>query len=123
MVPPISGVACGVPELRRPFADDLRRLFVHPETLKGGMTYLSVSGPFGEHNLGHERRLHPVRLAAERPSGWRIEGRACLRDGIELLPQLQRRAVGEACTDLSREDQLPALVVANQQRADSRAHA
>ena len=62
-------------------------------------------------------------LRASAPSGGGSNGQLFCAIDVERPPQLERAFLREAGADPAAEDQLPAFVVADQQRADARARA
>src|ERR1051325_1498411 len=103
----------------RVFAADLLRFFIGAEPLKGWMTDLAVARPLGEDDLADQPRLHPVRMATEPSRRRRIERRRILFDCFEPPFQVECDRMRESGPHLSREDQLRAIVVADEQRADA----
>jgi hypothetical protein len=83
------------------------------------MSNLAVVGPLGEGDLGDELRLHPVRVFAKPPGRRRRERALCRFELVQRRSELARAFCREAGPDLAGEDQIVAVVVADEQRADS----
>src|SRR5436189_6443297 len=81
------------------------------------MAQLTVYGPLHERNLHHPLGPHPVGAEARQPRRPR-EWRARDLDRVELRAQLDQAPGVKAGADLASEDQLLALVVADEQRAE-----
>src|ERR1044071_964670 len=86
------------------------------------MPQLAVSGPLDERGLHADFRAHPMRILA-RQAGSLGEGWRRLRDRVETRAQLQQEFRIEAGAELSREHEIIAFVIADQQRAETDARA
>ena len=71
---------------------------------------ISVGGPFREGDFRDGRRLHPVRMFAERPGGTRSERASRLFERVESPSQVACNRDTEAGADLARKGE-PRLVV------------
>src|SRR5690242_8084764 len=81
-----------------------------------------MHGPLDERHLYHDLRLHPVRAHPRQASRLREWRRRDLQR-IELRAQLTQKLRVEAGADFTGEDEVVALVVADEQRAESDASA
>src|SRR5262245_23618551 len=81
-----------------------------------------AAGPLDEGDLHDDRRMHPVRAQP-----WQAlrDGERRLRnlERVEAAAKIEQQPGVEARADLSREDQVIALVVADEQRAEADAGA
>ena len=86
------------------------------------MPDLAVARPLRKDDFADEIGLHPMRVAPQ-PSGRRRRERRRLDlDAIEPGAQVERHLVREAGAHLAGEDQAFTFVVADEQRAETRAH-
>ena len=85
---------------------------------KSGMAELAVPGPLNEAYLYHDLRLDPVRAYARQADGFG-EWRRLYFDLIELGAELEEQFRIKAGTDLSGEDKIVAVIIANQQSAQA----
>ena len=86
------------------------------------MPQLGVDRPFDEGDLHHDRRAQPVRAHARQPLGLR-EWRACDFRPVEHRAELGEQLRVESRSDLAREHEVVALVVADEQCAEAHAGA
>src|SRR5688572_28536836 len=82
------------------------------------MAKLAMHRPFDERHLDYDLRSHPMRAHAWKTLGL---GERRLRDldGVQSRAQLEQQLCIEARADLSSEDELALLEVADQQRPQS----
>jgi hypothetical protein len=100
----------------RPFELDVPRRFVLAQTLEGGMAEHAIACPAGEGHLRYELGLDTSGAAQvlARHGG---EGRAGALDLTQPIGELTADGQAEASACLAREDQLAAIVEAEEQRS------
>src|SRR5262245_12219960 len=82
------------------------------------MAQLAVAGPLDEGDLDDDFGSRPVRAVARQADRTR-ERRARERERVELRSELRQQLRVEAGADLSREHEVVALEVADEQRAQA----
>ena len=94
------------------------RLPVGADAEQSRVAQLLVDGPFDERDVDDDLRPHPVRTHARQPGGFR-ERRLLQPDGVESRAQIRQECRVESRPDLAGEDEVVALVVADEQCAES----
>ena len=99
-------------------AYDFARVFIVTHTQQSRMTKLVVFGPLNEADLDDDLRADPVSAYAREADGFG-EGRLLDLDAIELGAQVVQEFRIKAGADLAGENEIIAVVVANQQGAQA----
>ena len=84
------------------------------------MAELAVPGPLNEAYLYDDLRTYPVRAYARQADGFGKRRRLCF-ELIELGAEIEEQSRIKAGADLSGEDKIVAVIIANQQCAEAHA--
>ena len=102
----------------RPLPDDLARALVGAHAEQTRVTQLAVDGPLDERDLDDDLAAAPSARAAA--AALRLVNGGCrISSAIERRAQSQQQLRVEAGADLAREDEVVAVEVADQQRAET----
>src|ERR1700720_4522238 len=97
---------------------DLARALVGAKPAPARMAHAPVAGPLGERHLADEPRLGPVRAAGVLGRDRRAERAGAGLQRPQLADQVGEHGLGETGADVPGVPQVPAVVDAEQQRAD-----
>src|SRR5215204_3641447 len=103
------------------FSSNVCRSLVRVEALERRVPDPPVVSPLGELDLDYEPQIHPVRPFRERAARRGIEWRCLYLDGLDELAECatERVVPSAARTDLPGKPQRAAVVLADEDRADS----
>src|SRR5262245_20016721 len=104
------------------FTSDLARRLVVTDAKQARVPELAVHGPFDERDLDDDLRPDPVGAQARQAAGFR-ERRTGNLEPVEPRAQIEQELRVEARADFPGEDEVAAVVVADEERAEPDARA